>query len=113
MSPWMSFPEIDVPTPQNGAALPQRKVRRPHEQGGFGYGKDGLPLACPPSRDPHPGGVMKRLLVGIVGASALATTLLIVKQQRDPFDTRPPRLAPGEGEGLPPISLDRLREMGF
>jgi len=56
---------------------------------------------------------MKRLLVGIVGASALATTLLIVKQQRDPFDTRPPRLAPGEGEGIPPISLDRLREMGF
>ena len=56
---------------------------------------------------------MKRLLVGILGASALATTLLIVKQQRDPLDLRPPRVSPGEGEVLPAISLDRLREIGF
>jgi hypothetical protein len=56
---------------------------------------------------------MKRLLVGILGASALATTLLIVKQQRDPYDLRPARVAPGEGEGVHPISLDRLRETGF
>ena len=55
---------------------------------------------------------MKRLLVGLLGASALATTLLIVRQQREPIDLKPPRLT-GHGEEVPTISLDRLREMGF
>jgi len=56
---------------------------------------------------------LKRLFVGILGASALATTLLLVRQQRDPAELRAPRLVPGEGEGAVHISLERLREVGF
>ena len=54
---------------------------------------------------------MKNLAVGLLGAAALATTVLLVRQQREvgPTDVR---LVPA-GESQPTLSLNRIREAGL
>ncbi len=54
---------------------------------------------------------MKNLAVGLLGAAALATTILVVRQQKvgEPADVR---LVP-TGESQPTISLRRIREAGL
>lgn len=57
---------------------------------------------------------MKKLVVGLLGASALATTLLLVRQQREPIEVKGPRALPGAGEApQQQVSLERLRAVGF
>lgn len=57
---------------------------------------------------------MNKLVVGLLGATALATTLLIVRQQRDPVDLKSPKALPGDAAApQQPLSLDRLRAVGF
>lgn len=57
---------------------------------------------------------MKKLVVGLLGASALATTLLLVRQQREPIEVKGPRALPGSGEApQQQVSLERLRAVGF
>ncbi|MDZ7781164.1 MAG: hypothetical protein U5R14_14685 [Gemmatimonadota bacterium] len=57
---------------------------------------------------------MKKLVVGLLGATALATTLVLVRQQREPMDVKGPRALTDEGE-VPQqqVSLERLRAVGF
>ena len=54
---------------------------------------------------------MKNFTVGLLGAAALATTILLVRQQRvvEPTDVR---LVPA-GESQPTLSLKRIREAGL
>lgn len=54
---------------------------------------------------------MKNLAVGLVSAAALATTILLVRQQRD-LEPKDIRLVPA-GESQPTVSLDRIRELGL
>lgn len=60
---------------------------------------------------------MNKLVVGLLGATALATTLLIVRQQRDPVDLKGPFKGPkalqSDASAPQPVSLDRLRAVGF
>lgn len=54
---------------------------------------------------------MKSFTLGLLGAAALATTILLVRQQRD--DSKEVRLVPA-GESQPAaISLERIRELGL
>jgi hypothetical protein len=57
------------------------------------------------------GSVVKNLAVGLVSAAALATTILLVRQQRD-LEPKDIRLVPA-GETQPTVSLDRIRELGL
>ena len=54
---------------------------------------------------------MKKFTVGLLSAAALATTVLLVRQQRvvEPTDIR---LVPA-GESQPTLSLNRIREAGL
>lgn len=54
---------------------------------------------------------MKNFAIGLLGAAALATTILLVRQQRvvEPTDVR---LVPA-GESQPTLSLKRIREAGL
>lgn len=54
---------------------------------------------------------MKNVTVGLLGAAAVATTLLLVRQQKvvEPTDVR---LVPA-GESQPTLSLQRIREAGL
>ncbi len=55
---------------------------------------------------------MKKLTIGLLGAAALATTILLVRQQKE-VDAKDPRLVPA-GETQPTtISLERIRELGL
>lgn len=54
---------------------------------------------------------MKNLAVGLFSAAALATTILLVRQQRE-LDPKEIRLVPA-GESQPTISLERIRELGL
>lgn len=55
---------------------------------------------------------MKNFAIGILGAAALATTILLVRQQKE-VELRDPRLIPA-GETQPTnISLERIRELGL
>lgn len=58
---------------------------------------------------------MNKLVVGLLGATALATTLVLVRQQRPTGDLKAPNVVPqtGQGEQIEPVSLDRLRAVGF
>lgn len=56
---------------------------------------------------------MNKLVVGLLGATALATTLLIVRQQRDPVDIKGPRALQSDASAPQLVSLDRLRAVGF
>jgi len=55
---------------------------------------------------------MKNFAIGLLGAAALATTILLVRQQKE-VEAKNTRLIPA-GEGQPTdISLDRIRELGL
>jgi hypothetical protein len=58
---------------------------------------------------------MNKLVVGIIGATALATTLVLVRQQRPNGDLKVADVLPqaGQGEQMEPVSLERLRAVGF
>ena len=57
---------------------------------------------------------MNRLVVGLLGATALATTVILVRQQREPLDLKGPNKAvSSEGERHAPVSLEKLRAVGF
>ena len=55
---------------------------------------------------------MKNVAIGLLSAAALATTILLVRQQRDP-EPRQAELTPAGETQTPPLSLDRLRELGL
>lgn len=56
---------------------------------------------------------MRTLTVSLLGAAAIAASLLLLRQQREPEEPRQPRIAPA-GETVPAtISLERLRELGY
>jgi len=55
---------------------------------------------------------MKNFAIGLIGAAALATTILLVRQQKE-LEPKSPRLIPA-GETQPTsISLERIRELGL
>ncbi len=55
---------------------------------------------------------MKNFAMGLLGAAALATTILLVRQSKE-LETRDARLIPA-GETQPSnISLERMRELGL
>lgn len=54
---------------------------------------------------------MKSFTLGLLGAAALATTILLVRQQRD--DTKGERLLPAGESQSTTISLERIRELGL
>lgn len=56
---------------------------------------------------------MNKLVVGLIGATALATTLILVRQQREPVDIKGPKAISAEGERHVPLSLEKLRAVGF
>jgi hypothetical protein len=56
---------------------------------------------------------MNKLVVGLLGATALATTLILVRQQREPVETKGPRVVSSDGERHVPVSLEKLRAVGF
>ena len=53
---------------------------------------------------------MKNFAIGLLSAAAVATTILLVRQQK--VDTKLPSLIPA-GETQAPISLERIRELGL
>jgi len=55
---------------------------------------------------------MNKLVVGLLGATALATTVILVRQQREPIEPKS-RLLPTQGETPEKLSLERLRAVGF
>jgi hypothetical protein len=71
---------------------------------------DDAPFIGPPFTR---GGVVKKLAVGLLGAVAVAATVLLVRQQTEvePRE-RGVRLVP-VGEAAPTISLERMRELGL
>lgn len=54
---------------------------------------------------------MKKFALGLISAAALATTILLVRQQKE-VEPKGPALAPGQ---TPPtqLSIERLREIGL
>ena len=55
---------------------------------------------------------MKKFTLGLVSAAAVATTILLVRQQKE-FDAKEARLVPA-GETQPTnLSLERIRELGL
>jgi hypothetical protein len=54
---------------------------------------------------------VKNFAVGLLGAAALATTILLVRQQRE-VEPGGVRLAP-MGQAQPTLSLERIREAGL
>lgn len=56
---------------------------------------------------------MNKFAIGLIGAAAVATTILVVRQQKEVDAKDPPRLVPA-GESQPTtISLERIRELGL
>ena len=56
---------------------------------------------------------MKKITFGLLGAMALATTIVMVRQQKQVVEPPKPDLVPA-GETQPAtISLERIREAGF
>lgn len=56
---------------------------------------------------------MRTLAVSLLGAAALAASLVLLRQHRDEEARPQPRMVP-PGESVPgAISLERLRERGF
>lgn len=56
---------------------------------------------------------MRTLTVSLLGAAAVAASLVLLRQQKQPEPPRQPRVTPA-GETVPgTISLERLRESGF
>lgn len=54
---------------------------------------------------------MKNIAVGLLGAAALATTILLVRQQKA-VESTDVRLVPA-GSSQPTLSLERIREAGL
>ena len=55
---------------------------------------------------------MKKFTLGLLSAAAVATTILLVRQQRE-VETKDPRPVPA-GETQPTnLSLERIRELGL
>ena len=54
---------------------------------------------------------MRNFAIGLLSAAAVATTILLVRQQKE-GDTRLPRLIQS-GEEAPTVSLERIREAGL
>jgi hypothetical protein len=56
---------------------------------------------------------MKKLTLGLLGAMAVATTVLLVRQQKEMEGGKDARLLPA-GETRPvELSLERIRELGL
>jgi hypothetical protein len=56
---------------------------------------------------------MKKFTLGLVSAAAVATTILLVRQQKEVDATKDQRLVPA-GETQPTnLSLERIRELGL
>ena len=56
---------------------------------------------------------MKKFAIGLLSAAALATTILLVRQQKEVEAAKDPKLIPA-GESQPTtISLERIRELGL
>ena len=61
---------------------------------------------------PQDDAIMRKLTYSILGAAAIAASVLLVRQQKTDEDERP-RVVPA-GETVPAvIELDRLRELGI
>jgi hypothetical protein len=57
---------------------------------------------------------MKKLTLGLLGAAAMAATILLVRQQKEVESAREPRLLVPAGESQPTeLSLERIRELGL
>lgn len=62
---------------------------------------------------PHLRRRMKKFTLGLLSAAAIATTILLVRQQKEVASTKDPRLVPA-GETQPTdLSLERIRELGL
>ncbi len=55
---------------------------------------------------------MKKFAIGLLSAAALATTILVVRQQKE-VEAKDPRLVPAGETSPTTISLDRIRELGL
>lgn len=55
---------------------------------------------------------MKNFAIGLLGAAALATTILLVRQQKE-VELKVPRMLPAGESQATPISLERIRELGL
>ena len=56
---------------------------------------------------------MKKLTLGLLGAVAVATTILLVRQQKEVEGGKETKLVPA-GESKPAqLSLERIRELGL
>lgn len=56
--------------------------------------------------------VMKSFTLGLLGAAALATTILLVRQSKDATQSEPRVIPAGETQPST-ISLERIRELGL
>lgn len=66
------------------------------------------------ARDPPPWSyVMKNLAMGLLGAAALATTILLVRQQKELEQRRDTRLVQAGSASGNSFSLERIREAGL
>jgi hypothetical protein len=54
---------------------------------------------------------MMKFALGLLSAAAVATTILLVRQQKD-VELRGPRLASGEAQPSQ-LSIERIRELGL
>ena len=54
---------------------------------------------------------MKKFALGLLSAAALATTILLVRQQRE-VEAPGPRVASGEPQPTQ-LSIERIRELGL
>jgi hypothetical protein len=54
---------------------------------------------------------MKKFALGLISAAALATTILLVRQQRE-VETKGPKLASSDGQTTN-LSIERIRELGL
>lgn len=54
---------------------------------------------------------MKKFAIGLLSAAALATTFLLVRQQRE-VESKEPRVASGETQPTH-LSVERIRELGL
>lgn len=55
---------------------------------------------------------MKNFAIGLLGAAALTTTILLVRHQKEAEPKVPRTLPAGETRAMP-ISLERIRELGL
>ncbi len=56
---------------------------------------------------------MKKFAIGLLSVAALATTVLLVRQQREEMEVKDRRLVPAGETNPTNISLERIRELGL